>query len=340
VRVIVTGGAGFIGSHVCERLVAAGADVLIIDSFDPFYDPAEKERNIASLLASPRVRLARADICDIPALHAAVGDDHVDAVIHLAARAGVRPSLENPASYLRTNVEGTLNLLELCRAKKIRSFVMGSSSSVYGDATPVPFVETEPAANPISPYAASKRSGELLCHVYAHLYAMTVACVRLFTVYGPRQRPDLAIHKFARLMHAGQPIPYFGDGQTERDYTYVADIVQGIEGALHWTMRAPPGAFEIANLGESETTSLDELVRLIAAELDVVPVLHRLPLQPGDVMRTCASIEKARELFGYDPSTSMREGIHHFAEWFRERNSVVSGTEEKEYAARGLSLAD
>jgi len=340
VRVLVTGGAGFIGSHVCERLVAGGDHVLIVDSFDPFYDPAEKERNIASLRDNPRVRLARTDICDAAALTAAVGDDHIDAVVHLAARAGVRPSLEDPASYLKTNVGGTLNMLELCRTRGVRCFVMGSSSSVYGDSTPVPFAESEAAAHPISPYAATKRSGELLCHVYAHLYGLTVACVRLFTVYGPRQRPDLAIHKFARLMHAGRAIPYFGDGKTERDYTYVADIIQGIEGALQWSIRAAPGDFEIANLGESETTSLDELVHLIASELDVVPVLDRLPLQPGDVMRTCASIEKAKELFGYDPSTSMREGIRLFVQWFRERNGEAGSNEEGEQAAPGISRAD
>lgn len=313
----MTGGAGFIGSHVSERLVQRGDDVVILDSFDPFYDPAIKRRNIASLIDGGAARLVEGDISDSVAIEKAIGTDRIDAIIHLAARAGVRPSLERPLDYVRTNVEGTTSMLELARSRGIRPFVFGSSSSVYGDSTPVPFMESEPATDPISPYAATKRSAELLCRSHAHLYGLTVVCLRLFTVYGPRQRPDLAIHKFARLMSQGKPIPFFGDGSTARDYTYVADIVQGIEAALDWAAKGESGAFEIINLGESETTSLSRLVELIAGELGVEPELQRMPVQPGDVQRTFASIDKARALLGYDPRTSMEEGLRRFVEWFR-----------------------
>lgn len=317
VRVLVTGGAGFIGSHVCDRLVERGDEVVIVDSFDPFYDPAVKRRNVASLIDGDRAVLIEADITDLESVDAALGDREIDAIIHLAARAGVRPSLERPLAYARTNVEGTASILELARKRGVRRFVFGSSSSVYGDATPVPFRETEPVADPISPYAATKRAGELLCRSYAHLYGMTTVCLRFFTVYGPRQRPDLAIHKFAMLMSRGEPIPFFGDGSSERDYTYASDIVHGIEGALDWTGISEPGAFEIVNLGESETTSLSRLVEMISRELGVTPTVDRLPAQPGDVQRTFASIDKARALLGYAPSTSMEAGIAQFVEWFR-----------------------
>jgi UDP-glucuronate 4-epimerase len=319
VRVLVTGGAGFIGSHVCDRLVDRGDDVVIVDSFDPFYPEEIKRRNIEALLASDKVRLVEADVIDSPALAAALGNQKIDAIIHLAARAGVRPSLERPIDYARTNVEGTLVLLELARSNNIRPFVFGSSSSVYGDSTPVPFSEAVAAAEPISPYAATKRAAELVCRSHAHLYGLTVVCLRLFTVYGPRQRPDLAIHKFARLMSQGKPIPFFGDGGTERDYTYVGDIVHGIESALDWAVAAKPGQYEIVNLGEHETTSLSRLVEMIAAELGVKAVIDRKPVQPGDVQRTFASIEKARTLLGYNPRTSMEEGIREFVRWFRDQ---------------------
>jgi UDP-glucuronate 4-epimerase len=321
VKVLLTGGAGFIGSHVSERLVARGDDVVIVDSFDTFYDPEIKRRNIAEVLASARAKLIEVDICERDALDAAIGNEGIDAVIHLAARAGVRPSLEKPMDYVRTNVEGTQSLLEIAKARDIRPFVFGSSSSVYGDSTPVPFSESESANNPISPYAATKRAGELLCHAYAHLYGMSVACVRLFTVYGPRQRPDLAIHKFARLMSRGEAIPVYGDGSTERDYTYVDDIVDGIVGALDWTVASEAGVFEVVNLGESRTTSLTRLIEIIASEMGVRPKIHRLPNQPGDVQRTFADVAKARELFGYDPATTVEEGIRRFADWFRAQPS-------------------
>ncbi|MEO8194615.1 MAG: SDR family NAD(P)-dependent oxidoreductase [Gemmatimonadales bacterium] len=316
-RVLVTGGAGFIGSHLCERLVERGDEVVIVDSLDPFYDPEVKRRNIAAALSSGRASLIQCDICENDKLDAALGEAPIDAVIHLAARAGVRPSLERPLDYMRTNVEGTQSVLEIARRRRIRPFVLGSSSSVYGDSTPVPFTESAPATDPISPYAATKRAAELCTRTYAHLYGMSVACLRLFTVYGPRQRPDLAIHKFARLMSIGAEIPWFGNGETERDYTYVGDIVNGIEASLDWSLTADPGAFEIVNLGESVTTSLARLVEMLSSELGVAPIVKTLPEQPGDVKRTFADISKARSLLGYDPHTSMEDGLRRFVEWFR-----------------------
>lgn len=315
-RVLVTGGAGFIGSHVCEQLTERGDQVVIVDSFDAFYSPAVKRRNIEPLVRDGGAQLIEADIADVETIAASLSAP-VDAIIHLAARAGVRPSLEKPLEYARTNVEGTLAMLELARRLGIRPFVFGSSSSVYGDATPVPFRESEPASEPISPYAATKRAGELLCRSHAHLFGLSVICVRLFTVYGPRQRPDLAIHKFARLMSSGRPIPFYGDGSTERDYTFVADIVDGVVKALDWALAAEPHAFEIVNLGESQTTSLSQLVEMISAELGVEAKLDRQPHQPGDVQRTYASVDKARALLGYDPRTSMEDGIRQFVDWFK-----------------------
>jgi UDP-glucuronate 4-epimerase len=317
VKILLTGGAGFIGSHVADRLAARGDEVVIVDSFDPFYDPAVKRRNIESVLATGKATLIEADVCDLESVTDAVKDATIDAIIHLAARAGVRPSLERPLDYVRTNVEGTQSMLELARTRGVKPFVLGSSSSVYGNSTPVPFREDASADTPISPYAATKRAAELACHAHAALNGASVACLRLFTVYGPRQRPDLAIHKFAKLMLNGQEIPFFGDGTTERDYTYVDDIVDGITRALDWSVKAPTGSFEIMNLGESVTTSLSQLIEMIAAELRVTPRLRMLPHQPGDVQRTFADVSRARELIGYDPRTTMQQGIRRFAEWLQ-----------------------
>ena len=318
-KVLVTGGAGFIGSHVCERLISRGDEVVIVDSFDSFYDPAIKRRNVSGALSSGRAALIEQDICDLASVANALDGIEIDAIVHLAARAGVRPSLERPIDYVRTNVEGTQSLLELARARGIRPFVLGSSSSVYGDSTPVPFSESAPADSPISPYAATKRAAELISRAHAHLFGLSVICLRLFTVYGPRQRPDLAIHKFARLMADGEEIPFFGDGSTERDYTYIDDIVNGVERAIDWCVESPAGSFEIVNLGENQTTSLAKLVDLIASSLETTPKLHMLPGQPGDVQRTCADVTRARELLGYEPSTTMEEGIRRFVEWFRSQ---------------------
>lgn len=318
-NVVVTGGAGFIGGHLCGRLLERGDAVWAVDNFDPFYDPALKRETVDGLSASPAFRLAEADVCDPDGVRAALeaaGCERVDAIVHLAARAGVRPSIQQPLAYARVNVEGTAAVLELSRRMGNVPVVFGSSSSVYGNSAPVPFREDDPVAEPISPYAATKRAGELLCHAHHALYGTSIVCLRFFTVYGPRQRPDLAIYKFAALMSRGQPIPFFGDGSARRDYTWVDDIVQGVEGAVDF-VRATPGAFEIVNLGESQTTPLSRLVALLGAAMGVEPVLDRQPAQPGDVDRTCANVAKARLLLGYDPRTRVEEGIPRFVAWFR-----------------------
>lgn len=318
-NVVVTGGAGFIGGHLCGRLLERGDAVWAVDNFDPFYDPALKRETVDGLSASPAFRLVEADVCDPDGVRAALeaaGCERVDAIVHLAARAGVRPSIQQPLAYARVNVEGTAAVLELSRRMGNVPVVFGSSSSVYGNSAPVPFREDDPVAEPISPYAATKRAGELLCHAHHALYGTSIVCLRFFTVYGPRQRPDLAIYKFAALMSRGQPIPFFGDGSARRDYTWVDDIVQGVEGAVDF-VRATPGAFEIVNLGESQTTPLSRLVALLGAAMGVEPVLDRQPAQPGDVDRTCANVAKARRLLGYDPRTRVEEGIPRFVAWFR-----------------------
>lgn len=323
-RIVVTGGAGFIGSHLCSRLLEREHEVVAVDSFDPFYDPEIKRRAVAELERSGRFSLVEADIRDPEAVFAGLaaagaGEGAVDAIVHLAARAGVRPSLEQPLVYSQVNLDGTVAMLELARRLSVRSFVFGSSSSVYGDSAAVPFREDDVAASPISPYAATKRAGELLCHSWSHLYGIATVCLRFFTVYGPRQRPDLAIHKFARLMSTGQPIPVFGDGSTRRDYTWVDDIVQGIEGAIAYA-DSHPGCFEVFNLGESDTVTLSRLIELLSSALEVEPVLDRRPPQPGDVQRTCADISRARALLGYRPSTPIEAGIPRFVDWFRGRS--------------------
>ncbi len=315
-NVLVTGGAGFIGGHLCERLLDRGDGVVCVDSFDTFYDPAVKRRTAAALARSPRFRLVEADIRDVDAVARGVGGEGVEMIVHLAARAGVRPSIEDPLLYSRVNVEGTTAMLELARRLGVGSFVFGSSSSVYGNSARAPFREDDAVPFPISPYAATKRAGELLCHTYAHLHGLATVCLRFFTVYGPRQRPDLAIHKFARLLAAGEPIPFFGDGSTRRDYTYVDDIVQGIEGAMAYAA-AHPACYEIFNLGESDTVPLARLVELLGAALGVEPVLRRLPAQPGDVEQTYADTGRARSLLGYAPAVRIEEGIPRFVEWFR-----------------------
>jgi len=321
VKIIVTGGAGFIGAHLCRRLLSRGDEVVAIDNFDSFYDPALKRRSADELRAFEGFRLVDADLLDAAGLDAALESAGVaagegDAIVHLAARAGVRPSIDDPVLYTRVNVEGTTQALELARRLRVPAFVFGSSSSVYGNQAAAPFSESDPVAAPISPYAATKRAGELLCHTYAHLYGLGVVALRFFTVYGPRQRPDLAIHKFTRMLSEGRPLPFFGDGSTRRDYTWVDDIVQGVEGAIAYAA-AHPGCFEVVNLGESDTVTLSRLVQLLGDALGVTPELRRLPAQPGDVERTCADITRARTLLGYAPSTGIEEGIPRFVEWYR-----------------------
>jgi UDP-glucuronate 4-epimerase len=314
-RVLVTGAAGFIGSHVAERLVARGDEVVGLDNFDAFYPRAVKEANVAALCGGPRFRLVEGDIRDAKVVADLVTPETV--VVHLAARAGVRPSLEEPAVYASVNIEGTAVLLEAARRAGARRFVFGSSSSVYGDTAPVPFSEDWPALLPISPYAATKRAGELLCATFTQLYGLRVMALRFFTVYGPRQRPDLAIHKFTRLIAAGRPVPFYGDGSSERDYTYIDDIVAGVLAAVDWTA-ASGSALEIVNLGESRTTRLEALVALIARAVGTEARLERLPAQPGDVRRTCADVRKAARILGYRPATTVEDGIPRFVRWFEE----------------------
>lgn len=314
-RVLVTGAAGFIGSHVAESLVARGDEVVGLDNFDDFYPRAVKEANLAALRGRPGFRLVEGDIRDTGLVQRLLSPDTT--LVHFAARAGVRPSLADPALYASVNVEGTACLLEAARRCSVRSVVFASSSSVYGDSSPVPFTEDWPALQPVSPYAATKRAGELLCSAFVHLYGLRLMALRFFTVYGPRQRPDLAIHAFTRLLSQGSAVPQFGDGSTERDYTYIDDIVQGVAAAVDWVAQ-PGSAFEIVNLGESETTRLDELIRRIADALGVTATVERRPPQPGDVQRTCASIAKARAMLGYRPQVSVPEGIPRFVRWYED----------------------
>jgi UDP-glucuronate 4-epimerase len=309
VKVLVTGGAGFIGSHVAEALQARGDAVVVLDDFDAFYDPAIKRRNAAALTRAGAEVVAgdirRKD--DVRALFERV---RPDAVIHLAAMAGVRPSIENPSLYADVNVGGTTHLLDAAVATKTGRFVFASSSSVYGNNPKTPFSEDDRVDDPISPYAATKRAGELIAHAYWHLHRMPITCLRFFTVYGPRQRPDLAIHKFARLMRAGKPLPFFGDGSTRRDYTYIGDIVQGVLAALD---RAD--GYRIYNLGESRTVSLTELVAALERALGLRAVLDRRPEQPGDVKITFADVSRARRDLGYDPRTALEDGLATFVAW-------------------------
>jgi UDP-glucuronate 4-epimerase len=311
---LVTGGAGFIGSHVCQRLLALGHAVWAFDDLNNFYDPAIKQRNLETLRSfKDRFRFVRGDLTDRAALDSLVAEVEFDQVIHLAARAGVRPSLAEPALYQRVNVEGTVNLLEAARLRGVRKFIIASSSSVYGVNSKVPFSETDPIFSAISPYAASKLAGEALGHVYHHLYAMDVVMLRFFTVYGPRQRPDLAIYKFSERITAGQPIPVFGDGSTARDYTYVTDTVDGLIACT-----ARKFGYEIFNLGESKTVKLSYLIELLEKSLGRKAILDRQAPQPGDVPLTCANIDKARAKLGYDPKVNIEEGIGKFVEWFRQ----------------------
>ena len=313
-RFLITGGAGFIGSHLVDRLLATDVEhVTVVDDFNDFYDPEIKRINIRRHLEDSRYQLAEVDIRNAKALDQALANNNFDCIVHLAARAGVRPSLTQPQLYNETNVNGTLNLLEFARQHDIKQFVFGSSSSVYGINAKVPFSEDDPIRQPISPYAATKGAGELLCHTYSHLYGIRCVCLRFFTVYGPRQRPDLAIHKFAKLISEGKPIPVFGDGTTRRDYTYVDDIIDGVVAAINYDK----SDYEVINLGESRTVELRELIALLEKELDAHAIIDRQPPQPGDVPQTFADITRARKLLGYNPVTQIEEGLRKFVDWFR-----------------------
>lgn len=311
-NLLVTGGAGFIGSHLVERLLAGGHRVAVLDDFNDFYPPERKDENLSEVRS--RIALHRTGLNDRSAIERIVGAGGFDAIVHLAARAGVRPSILQPQLYVDTNITGTLNLLEAARLAKVPRFVFGSSSSVYGLCRTIPFREDVPLQETISPYAATKLAGEQLCSNYAHLYNLRTVCLRFFTVYGPRQRPDLAIHHFTERISAGRPIRQFGDGSTRRDYTYVDDIVSGIVGALGYE-----GAiFDVFNLGGSETTSLSTLIRHLEELVGRAAVIERLPEQPGDLPVTYADISKAHAAFGYAPQTQLRAGLAKFVDWFQD----------------------
>jgi UDP-glucuronate 4-epimerase len=316
-RILVTGGAGFIGSHVSEQLLRHHHSVSIVDDLNDFYSPQEKHNNLTMIRQAGPVSFYQADICDAEAVGRIFREVRPEVVIHLAARAGVRPSLERPLLYEKVNVNGTLVLLEASREAGTGKFLFASSSSVYGIANHVPFNEDDHVNRPISPYAATKLAGEHLCYTYSHLYGMPVVCLRFFTVYGPRQRPDLAIHKFTTMIECGNAIPVFGDGTSGRDYTFVDDIVQGVLAALAYHCK-----FEVFNLGNSHPVDLKTVIATIERLLGKTAVLQTLPVQPGDVPITYADISKARALLGYDPATSFPDGVEHFIEWVRSRHQV------------------
>ena len=311
-HVLLTGGAGFIGSHLLDSLLGDGATVTVVDNFDPFYDRAAKERNLERHRGHAGLRLIEGDLRDSDALRRDITGSY-DAIVHLAAKAGVRPSIDDPIAYQEVNVRGTQNLLELARERDIKQFVFASSSSVYGVNPRVPWSEEDHVLQPISPYASTKVSGELLGHVYSHLYGIRFIALRFFTVYGPRQRPDLAIHKFARLILQGKPIPVFGDGSTRRDYTYIDDIISGVRAAIDYRKTM----YEVINLGNNQTISLREMIDGLEAALGTRAVRQPLPEQPGDVPQTWANVEKARTLLGYEPRTRYDEGVRRFVAWLR-----------------------
>jgi UDP-glucuronate 4-epimerase len=317
-NILVTGGAGFIGSNLVDHLFAEQCSrVTVVDNFNNFYDPQLKRANVAPYLRRRDFDLIEADISDMESMNMLFARKRFDAVIHLAARAGVRPSLDDPLAYEETNVRGTYTLLEAARRHDVQRFIFGSSSSVYGINSRVPFSENDLINQPISPYAATKIAGEAACHSYSALYGMRILCLRFFTVYGARQRPDLAIHKFAHLIAHGQPVPLFGDGSTRRDYTYIDDIIFGIIAALNFNETR----FEIINLGESQTVGLLHLIELLEQALGKRAMIDWQPSQPGDVPITYADISKARRLLGYNPQTKIETGIEKFVEWFNKKSS-------------------
>lgn len=311
--ILVTGGAGFIGSHLLERLLEEGRPCVCLDNFDDFYPPAIKRKNVERFLRSADFRLVEGDIRDPGSMVRASRAMEISAVIHLAARAGVRPSIQEPRLYQDVNINGTMNVLEFARSKGIRRLVYASSSSVYGNNEKIPFGEDDPVDHPISPYAATKRAGELLCHAYSHLYGIDITCLRLFTVYGPRQRPEMAIHSFTKRIDRGLPVEVFGDGSSQRDYTFVSDIVDGVVAALDRT-----AGYHVYNLGESRTVTLLELIAHIEEALGKKALIEKLPEQPGDARRTFADISRARNDLGYNPSVPIDKGIPLFVEWFKE----------------------
>lgn len=312
-KILVTGAAGFIGSHLSERLVRDGLTVVGLDNFDPFYDIAFKQRNIAGLIQSSRFKLVQGDIRNRTQVETVLQSDTFDAIVHLAAKAGVRPSIADPAGYVDTNINGTVVMLEAARAAKVKKFIFASSSSVYGNNPKTPFSETDNVDFPISPYAATKKAGELICYTFSHLYQMDMTCLRFFTVYGPRQRPDLAIHKFARLIEQGKSIPMYGDGSMERDFTFIDDIINGVVAAIERCK-----GYHIYNLGESRPVRLDTLITEIEKALGKKARIEPLPEQPGDVKRTFADVDRAVRELDYCPKTHLADGLKQFATWLRQ----------------------
>jgi UDP-glucuronate 4-epimerase len=316
--ILVTGGAGFIGSHLCERLLSEGSRVICLDNFDSFYDPNIKIQNVERISKKfpDRFELVTGDIRNSEHLKGIFQKNQIDFVVHLAARAGVRPSIANPLIYQDVNIRGTNVPLEACKEHGIKNFIFASSSSVYGENQRVPFTEKDLDIQPISPYGATKRAGELLCYSYHHLYGMNIACLRIFTAYGPRQRPEMAIHKFTRLIDRDEKIPIYGDGSSRRDYTYIDDLIDGILAVIHYHK-----GFEVYNLGESQTTSLIELIKLIEGAFGKKANIEMLEPQPGDVSVTYAGITKAKRMLKYQPKVKIEEGIKRFVEWYKENSS-------------------
>ncbi|SNS30115.1 UDP-glucuronate 4-epimerase [Anaerovirgula multivorans] len=324
-RIMVTGGAGFIGSNLIDELLRTHNKVVAVDNFNDYYNPKIKENNIKDILDNMRrlsiepdsFKLYREDIRDREKMEEILTNHEITIIIHLASMAGVRPSIEKPNLYYDVNINGTLALLEVARKNPVNKLIFASSSSVYGNNQKIPFEEDDSVDYPISPYAASKKAGELICYTYHHLYEMSIACLRFFTVYGPRQRPDLAINKFTRLMMTDQPIPVYGDGSTQRDYTFIGDIVDGIMKTIDWIDKKEK-KYEIFNLGGSKKITLNEMIATIEKALNIKAVVNRLPIQPGDVDKTFADISKAREILGYHPSKAFEEGIKDYIRWLRK----------------------
>ncbi|GET20908.1 GDP-mannose 4,6-dehydratase [Prolixibacter denitrificans] len=319
--VLVTGCAGFIGSHLCESLLNKGFRVIGVDNFDPFYSRVIKERNLVSFIGQPYCSFAELDLANKDDLATFLKDKSPDIIVHLAGKAGVRPSIDDPAGYIRANITATQNILDIMKEKGIRKMAFASSSSVYGNCPETPFREDMDVSNPVSPYAFTKKSCELINYTYHHLYQLDILNMRFFTVFGPRQRPDLAIHKFTRLLRNNEPIPMFGDGGTARDYTYVADTVAGIESAIDYLLKNE-NVYETVNLGNNHPVLLRDMIQTIAEEAGVKPVINQLPMQDGDVNITYADISRAKELLGYQPKTSFREGIKKFLMWYDEMHSA------------------
>lgn len=317
-KILVTGGAGFIGSSLSQRLVEMEEEVIAFDNFNSFYSPLIKRRNIEQLINKKNFKLIEGDILDTKLVESVLMEYKVDTVVHLAALAGVRPSIEEPFVYQKVNIEGTLNLLQLSCKYNIERFVFASSSSVYGNNTKLPAKEDDPTMEPVSIYGATKKAGELLCYTYYHLYRLNITCLRYFTVYGPRQRPDMAIHKFTRLIYRGEPVPMYGDGSSIRDYTYIEDIIDGTVRAIERC-----SGYEIYNLGRGETVKLIDLINIIGESLGQKPIINQLPPQPGDVDATFADISKAKTELGYNPQTSIDKGVEEFVKWYLDNKDFL-----------------